>query len=312
MHSHQIIKIFGDIKKCFFGTSEFSYVRCSNNILYPIDLSFTLEDEEFYYTHKDDDGVPVKHYTSVGMQYNPTRVAAYGLAHFNRYTISKSVHSEKIFLKCADWFLFNEQARYFYNFDWQSLKAPWISCMSQGEAASLLIRGYLKSNSKIYLDHAELSLEPFFLPIDQGGVSSRLSDGSLFLEEYPSSNPVHVLNGFLYALIGLHEFAKISGSKRHLDLYKILVCSLQDNIGNWDSGKWSFYEDPNVSGMSNWCTPSYHNLQISQLIWLNEQTPSEHIAKTINRWIQGRDSLAIRLRALVQKSIFRSFHKAQR
>ena len=143
-------------------------------------------------------------------------------------------------------------------------------------------------------------------------MASSLSDGSLFLEEYPSRNPPHVLNGFLYALIGLYEFAKVSGSERHFDLYGTLVDSLQQNISIWDSGKWSLYEDPKVSGMENWCTPSYHNLQISQLLWLNEQTPSEYIGKTISHWIKGSDSLIIRLRALVQKSVFRFFHKAQR
>lgn len=308
---HQTIKVLQDVQKFILGTSDYSFIQHPSSI-YPIDLAFTLDCERFYYSQKDDDGIPVKHYSSVGTHYNPTRVAAYGLAHYNRYLLTNTKDSKNFFFKCADWFLSNKQALYYYNFDWHTLKAPWISCMSQGEAASILVRGYLVSSNKNYLEHAELSLEPFFLSIKEGGVASTLSDGSLFLEEYPSKNPPHVLNGFLYALIGLYEFARVSGSVKHFDLFRTLVESLQQNISIWDIGKWSLYEDPKISVMENWCTPSYHNLQITQLLWLNEKTPSEYIGKMISHWIKGSDSLNIRLRALVHKSVFRFVHKAQR
>ncbi|MBF4232141.1 D-glucuronyl C5-epimerase, partial [Vibrio anguillarum] len=79
-------KIIQDVFKYILGTADFSLVTQSNSgFLYPICLNFTLENNRFYYNLLDDNGIPYRFYQSVGVQYNPTRIAAYGLAHFNRY-----------------------------------------------------------------------------------------------------------------------------------------------------------------------------------------------------------------------------------
>jgi len=308
----QLNKNYRDINKYLFSTNEFSYLERSDDSLYPIDLDFTLADEGFYYAPKDEQGIPVKEYVSVGSQYNPTRIAAYGLAHFNRYAASGLKESKRVFFKCADWFLSNTQARYEYHFDWVDLKAPWISCMAQGEAASVLVRAYRLSGKQFYLNHAEESLDPFFKVIEEGGVQSRLSDGSIFVEEYPSAKPTHVLNGFLYALIGLGEYADATGSQSHQELFDNLVRSLCKNIDIWCYARWSLYEERGKANGLNFCTPSYHNLQITQLKWLNKRVNNPDIQHVIETWEKGLNSFFMRFYALFGKVYFRLKNKAQR
>jgi len=305
-------KILRDVQKYLVGTEEFSFNADPSGNLYPISLDFTLNDFEFYYEPIDKLGIPFKIYQSVGKQYNPTRIAAYALANYNNFVEHSCQRSRETFLKCAKWFLGFDDARYQYHFDWEDLQAPWISCMAQGEAASVLVRAYRVTNDGAYLDHAEKSLSPFFLPVSEGGVQSQLGDGSFFLEEYPSNCSTHVLNGFLYAMIGLREFCDSCDSPKHNALFMQLIESLKNNIGNWCNGTWSLYEDPAVKGGVNFCTPSYHNLHISQLKWVCTRTDNPELRRVISSWESGKNSLPVRMRAFWGKVLFRLSNRAQR
>jgi heparosan-N-sulfate-glucuronate 5-epimerase len=85
--------------------------------------------------------------------------------------------------------------------------APWISALSQGQAISELMRAYQVSGSSAYLRAALHALNPF-LHLAPAGVTSWWS-GHRWYEEYPAaqSQCFHVLNGFMFALVGLHDLA---------------------------------------------------------------------------------------------------------
>lgn len=306
-------KIYSDFQKYFFGTDEFSFLPYCDGFCYPVDLSFTLEDISFYYKPFDKNGIPYKVYSSVGEQYNPTRVAAYGLSHYNLFISSGEESAKYVVLKVADWFLGKQDARYEYKFNWQDLKSPWISCMAQGEAASLLVRAFVLTNDTAYLDHARKSLAPFFVDVSRGGVRSYLADNSVFLEEYPSAKPSHVLNGFLYSLIGLAEYNRFSEDEDTSRLFEQLLDTLIANIRLWSSDCWSLYEVNEVYLKSaNFCTPSYHNLQISQLKWVLEHRPSNELREVVELWQRGLDSFPVRMNAMLGKVLFRLKNRAQR
>lgn len=308
----QFKKFSNDILNFIFSTQEFSLEKEDNHLFYPIDLTFTLLNKKFYYSPIDQEGIPYKLYASVGKQYNPTRVAAYGLANLNDFLKSKNENSKKHFLNCADWFMKETSARYHYHFDWNSLKAPWISCMAQGEAASVLVRAYKLTNQESYLLQAKKSLDPFFRPITDNGVQSYLPDGkSLFIEEYPDENPSHVLNGFLYALIGLIDYCQATSDKNYENLLQDLIESLDKNIHLWSRGQWSLYDIP-VDGKLNYCTASYHHLQISQLRWINQYYSLESVDNIIHLWQKGLNSPMVRIYAMIKKITFRMLNRAQR
>lgn len=306
-----IKKYFRDIKSSLFGTDNFSRLN-TDDFKYPLDLMFTLDNSNVFYQYLDDNGIPYRIYETVGLQYNPTRIAAFGLAHYNKFIEESDLASRDIFLKMANWFLDIEDARYTYSFDWGELKSPWISCMSQGEAASILIRAYKLTNEDKYLHHALKSIEPFFIDIEHGGVQSLIDNKYIFLEEYPSNNSQHVLNGFLYALIGLVEILFVYKNSELSEFRDKLLDSLYENIDKWGPGKWSFYQIDSDKKIKNYCTPSYHNLHITQLKFINYHFPNEEITKVIYRWTEGKHSKIIRVNSLFYKIAYRLNNKAQR
>jgi hypothetical protein len=310
MNKKLFVKIFKDISKYIIGTDEYSYIK--DDKMYPIDLAFTLKNIQYFYEPFDTQGIPCVEYGSVGIQYNPTRIASFGFSNFNDFILTKSEVSKENFSSMLNWFFNNEKARYYYNFNLNNLKAPWISCMAQGEAASILIRGYYLTNNEKYLVKAKQALEPFFISIKNGGVSSLIDNKLLFLEEYPEEFPEHVLNGFLYSLIGLIEYYKVTKDEEYIKLINTLMNTLEKKIEFWGASTWSYYQVPLYGKSNNCCTPGYHNLHISQLKYVVDYKKSEILNDKIKKWEKGKKSFTIRISAMVCKITHRYYNKTQR
>lgn len=303
-------KQFADVGSAFAGNREFLFNPDSlgPDRAYPLDLSFTLRDVQFHFHPQDEHGIPYMNYVSVGNQYNPTRIAACGLTYYNHFCVTKSQTSRSIFLKMADWFM-QGQGLWYYHFDWNDVRAPWLSCMSQGEGISILIRALILTGEERYLEQALRATEPFARDLASGGLRSELN-GLPFLEEYPSPVPVHVLNGFLYALIGLLELKQVTAA----DPIQVedFLHSLEVNIDRWDLGFWSAYDLDDSYSVRNACTVSYHNLHCSQLKYIGMAGGSQRILDTAGRWTEYCRSLKNRLFALQMKIRYRLQVKTQR
>ena len=104
------------------------------------------------------------------------------------------------FRSLAEWFLLSHvDGRWEWSFDLPSrdLKAPWISGLTQSLGISVLLREYQLSNDPRYLDVAAKALEWLRKPMEEGGLSVKMSKG-VFYEEYPNiAKPSHVLNGHM-------------------------------------------------------------------------------------------------------------------
>ncbi|WP_067729069.1 D-glucuronyl C5-epimerase family protein [Oceanobacillus damuensis] len=312
-------KIFQDVQKFLSGKKEYTFINPGENFMYPIDLDFTLDNELIYYHPKDKMGVPLKEYKSVGSKYNPTRVAAYGLSHWNRYQLGNNNYNLEEYKKVLGWFEKNhEEGKWYYYFDWEELSSPWISCMAQGEAISILTRGYFLTKDPKYLDIAILALSPFEKSTLGGGVLSLLNKNDIFFEEYPVKDAVHVLNGFLYSLIGIIELRKIlpedhSKFERVNSLLSKAIGSIERNIGRWEFSNWSTYDLSNENTkIRNYCTISYHSLQVSQLKYISNEVGSKKLLDVSNRWEGYMNSPLNRIHALIGKSYFRLKNPAQR
>lgn len=308
-------KILLDFASAFHGRKMFQmHPEALNSEVYPLDLEFTLRDEAYYYHPKDENNLPVRKYQSVGKQYNPTRMAAFGLAHYNRFKATAQEESRDIFLKVADWFLQADRGLWQYHFPWIGLKPPWISCMAQGEGISILTRAYRLTQKETYLHQATLALQPLTQPIEHGGVQSRLSNKFLFLEEYPlPKSPPHTLNGFLYALIGIDDYCGLVKDYTIVSLFQELSTTLEINWKLWDLSYWSAYDLFKTSrGRRNFATSHYHSLHIAQMQFLGEKNKSISLTSCANLWKAYFQNPINRLKALFEKIKYRIEDPAER
>jgi hypothetical protein len=101
-----------------------------------------------------------------------------------------------------------------------AVRAPWVSGMAQGQALSLLVRVWRITGDDAYLDAGRKALASFSVPVEEGGVL-RVWRGHPFYEEYPTTErPTLVLNGFLFALVGLHDYAAETGDAEARQLWR--------------------------------------------------------------------------------------------
>lgn len=282
------------------------------NGIYPLDLQFTLANESAYYAPKDAFGIPMRHYRSIGVQYNPTRVAAYGLAHYNAFRNGSSAAHREHFMRAANWFASSANGRWSYEFPWGDLEPPWISCMSQGEGISVLTRAFQLTGEQQYLDVALRAAEPFRVPLAAGGVRSSLDDGSVFLEEYPDANASRTLNGFLYALVGISDLAHLVPETAANVEFRALCDTIASQWERWDTGYWSAYDlHQSPSGLRNPASPDYHNIHVTLFRFLARVIPDVRLMAPVRRWTYYRRSALNRWRALYSKVQYRRECRSQ-
>lgn len=110
---------------------------------------------------------------------------------------------------------------YLYDYSTEKLKAPWYSAYSQGFALSLFVRLYRVTGVQSWADRARETALSFrrLGRATQPWVAYVLSN-RLWLEEYPSATPTHVLNGFNFALFGLYDYERLTRDPAARDLLR--------------------------------------------------------------------------------------------
>jgi heparosan-N-sulfate-glucuronate 5-epimerase len=118
--------------------------------------------------------------------------------------------------------------------------------MSQGHAISVLSRAYHHSKGdKRYLKAAIDGMKPFRVPSYQGGVLATFLGKYGWYEEYPTSPPSFVLNGFIYSLLGLYDLnstAPASASSEAQSLFEQGMTSLKKMLLLYDTGSGTHYD----------------------------------------------------------------------
>ncbi len=139
---------------------------------------------------------------------------------------------------------------YYFHFD--GGVPPWTSAMSQGTALDALTRASQASGNSSYLALAQRALPVFGVAPPVGvGVRTRLGARYLLYSFAPGAA---VINGFLQSLIGLYDFAHVSGSQTAARLFAAGDAEARAEVPRYDTGAWSLYQ-PGVED-----TLSYHTL----------------------------------------------------
>jgi hypothetical protein len=86
-------------------------------------------------------------------------------------------------------------------------------------------------------------------------------DRDLWLEEYPSSRPSHVLNGFNFALFGLYDYERLARDPAAHQLLEGALSTMRRRAGAFRvPGELSYYD---LGHKTQW--PHYHEIHIWQL-----------------------------------------------
>lgn len=89
----------------------------------------------------------------------------------------------------------------------QWLNPPWYSGMAQGQVLSAISVMYIIEKNEEYKNLAR-KIYPTLLYMKDSNtpwVSLIDKDGYFWIEEYPANEPSHVLNGFVYSLLGVYD-----------------------------------------------------------------------------------------------------------
>jgi heparosan-N-sulfate-glucuronate 5-epimerase len=184
-----------------------------------------------------------------------------------------------------------------------ALRAPWLSAMAQGEAASLFVRVFKETGEERFAEAARRALLPMGVDSSAGGVRAWL-DGRAFPEEYPSQPPSFVLNGAIFALWGIHDVGAALGDAEAGAAFDEAVDMLAQNLHRWDVGYWSRYDlypHPVLDVTSSF----YHDLHVNQLRAMHRLVGRGEFAEMADRWAAYATSAWCRRRAFVRKSLFR-------
>lgn len=144
---------------------------------------------------------------------------------------------------------------------WTELRRPTtsvFSAMAQGQGLSVLSRAATIDPGNGWLEVADQACR--FMLAEPDAQLLRMADGIHYLEEYPGTAIQSVLNGWIFSLVGIHDYAL---AKKDSELSKSaadLAGDLAEALPRYDTGFWSSYD---LSG--NIASPFYHHLHIAQL-----------------------------------------------
>ncbi|MFL5842794.1 MAG: D-glucuronyl C5-epimerase family protein [Thermoleophilaceae bacterium] len=139
-----------------------------------------------------------------------------------------------------------------YYFKFGGGSPPWTSSISQGTAVQALGRaGQLLADPALTAQGAAALAA--FEQAPPSGVRVDTDSGPLYAI-YSFAPGLRVINAHLQALVGLYDFAQITGDARALGLFQQGDAEAQAVLPQYDTGLWSMYDQNHESDLS------YHNL----------------------------------------------------
>ena len=185
---------------------------------------------------------------------------------------------------------------------------PWIGCLAQSWAISVLCRAHQVTGRQDFLDAAVGSMATYTVPVADGGLRWTDPAGRAYYEKHPYPGKLrHVLNGFMSSLMGLYDLYRATGSEEAKRLFDDGVATLacEDVLDRYDRGYISAYDQaPTRGALPSW--PRYHFLHIRQLLVLHRLTGLEVFRARAERWYAYTRDPVCRLRWMLESAAFRA------
>lgn len=275
--------------------------------LYYVDLNDCLGQNFSEYEY-DENGNPLtRYYCQANWNHNPVTVCQYGLYQFNNFLKTQVSEARKNFLAQADWLLRHAQEgannsvvwHYLFDLLHYNLASPWFSGMAQGQALSVLLRAHQITRNNDYLNIAHHAWKSFEFSVSEGGVIAIFPDGKSLIEEYPSAYQVTaVLNGFIFGIFGVYDYAIYTENQSAKKIFEVLVDSLKCNLFRYDTGYWTYYD---LADPLRLTSKTYHRLHVCQLKKMYQITQDELFLTYYQRWESYLSSFKSNYKWLMKK-----------
>jgi hypothetical protein len=248
----------------------------------------------------DSNGIPKVYYPKLKAAfYNPVRIASHANWLYRQgNNPEKGGDNFKTFLKYADWLKDNLKIMHYqgrtygiweYHFYWETyhLAPPWRSGMAQGAGLNALGHAYLITKDIRYLSAAKYALNAFLIDVKNGGVTYQDTEEDWWIEEYIGADgrQSRVLNGAIYALLGVYEFWKSTGDEVAFEVYRKGLNGIRKQLPKYDMGWWSYYD-----AIGSIATSKYHQVHIELTRDLFEISREEIFLRYSERWAHYKDS----------------------
>jgi len=244
----------------------------------------------------DDKGVPINITNKGYTVYFAITIFQYGLGSYDLYLETKDKQYLDKFYNSVSWALSAQEDTGAWDaFGWCNPDAKYSS-MAQGEGASLLVRAYLESEDKRYLDAAKSAIDFMIIPVEEGGTTLYYPDGGLTFEETKENRTI--LNGVIFSVWGLRDFCIVSKEDKYKEILKTAVNYLCKKLPIFDCKYWSSYDlDGNIA------SPFYHDLHLEQLKVMYDLFGNEEFRQYREKWLTYHNSFIKSKRAFIVKAI---------
>ncbi|MEJ7784518.1 MAG: D-glucuronyl C5-epimerase family protein [Solirubrobacteraceae bacterium] len=256
--------------------------------------------EAGYHGGIDAAGVPVTRSPDQIDRYNAITTAQYALANMTAFRRGERRRGELARAQADSllatqerhgdwagcWLMTSDSPKY------QWLRAPWASALASGNALSALLRAWELFGEQRYRTAADAAYAGLHVPRRSMQLVEDLGD-ELWYEEYPARPPVRVLNGHVYCMLGVLDYARVTGDSEAEDRWQRAARTVRGHLHEFDLGYWSTYD-------LRWREPAtihYHNnIHIPQLRILATLTSDGEFTKVADRWQRRAQSPLTKLR----------------
>jgi glycosyltransferase involved in cell wall biosynthesis len=261
----------------------------------------------------DEAGIPFDHPSGAepGV-YDPTKIAQYALAHWNAFHKTGSAGHREAFLAQAHWLASHEEPLADGVGGWpiplpnEAYYAPagYLSALTQGTGLSVLVHAFELTHEDVFLRAAQRIARTFALDALDGGVVTPIGDDGVCFEEIAVYPAGHRLAGFIFGLIGLHDYVALTNDERAGALIQRGVTTLDGLLSEYDTGFWTRRDLLS----SHLASPSDHALQVTLLQALARLPGNERFAATAARWSGYQRSVRSRAHRLFSRASREEHH----
>ena len=161
-------------------------------------------------------------------------------------------------------------------------RAPWYSCMAQGQAASAFVRAHIATKQEHWAEAALAAVHPLVVDGERLGLVTATPYGPA-LEEATTNPPSRILNGWIFGLWGLWDVAIGLTDAHCRGLFNASTEALAQMLAAYDVGWWTRYSlFPPVA--PDLAKPFYHTLHVAQISALFSLTGIADFGDYAERW----------------------------